>query len=336
MLLDFLGSFECCSNRYSARTLSNSNSIDSDQLSPEGFRRVLLVDDNPTNLQVLYHALEAEGYELLIAMNGVDALATAKKARPALILLDINMPGWDGYETCRRLKEDPDTRQSVIVFLSAQRGLKDKLEGFDSGAVDYIEKPFQFEEVVARVRSHLAIYHRERELEAAAENAARVSFQEYCGESLETAMRAGEGDQIEFKSTLRTNLHTGKADKRMENACLKTIAAYLNSEGGLLLVGVDDEGVALGLEPDNFRNQDKTLLHLTGLIRNHLGGELAPYLRCTIEAVGGNDIIVIETLASPQPVYFRRDQEEIFYIRSGPSTIKLSPSEVVAYVSQRS
>ena len=85
-----------------------------------GIDRLLLVDDNPTNLQVLFQALEDEGYELLVAQSGEEAIATAKEAQPQLILLDINMPGIDGYETCRRLKDDLATRDAVIIFLSAR------------------------------------------------------------------------------------------------------------------------------------------------------------------------------------------------------------------------
>lgn len=297
---------------------------------------VLLVDDNLDNLHVLFQALEEEGYELLVAQSGKDALETAKAARPALILLDINMPGWDGYETCRQLKADPDTRRSIVVFLSARGALNDKLEGFDCGAVDFIEKPFQFEEVVARVRTHLVAYHRERELEKAARvTGGKPAFRNFSPETLESILAAGESDLVEFKSTLRCNLHTGKADKRMENASLKTIAAFLNSEGGLLLIGASDEGTPLGLKPDNFPNHDKLLLHLTSLIRNHLGGEFAPFIRSAVYSLHDKDLLAVECLPSPQPVYFRRDQDEIFFVRAGPATQQLSPSQVVAYVSNR-
>lgn len=298
--------------------------------------RVLLVDDNLDNLQVLFQALEEEGYELLAAQNGEEALAIAREAKPAVILLDINMPGWDGYETCRRLKQDPLTRQAVVVFLSARGALDDKLEGFDCGAVDYIEKPFLFEEVVARVRNHLATYLRERELEkAAGENLSGPEFRDFSREELLDVLTEGESDRVEFKSTLRCNLHTGKADKRMENACLKTLAAYMNSDGGLLLVGTNDDGEVIGLEADKFPNHDKMLLHLMSLIRNHLGGEFAPFIRSSVHSLEARDLLVVECLPAPQPVYFRRDQDETFFVRSGPSTQQLSPSEVVAYVSHR-
>ena len=120
-------------------------------------QRILLVDDNPTNLQVLFQTLEGRGYKLLIAKSGEDALKIARKAQPHLVLLDIMMPGIDGYETCRKLKEDPETRESAVIFLSALDDTTDKVRGLEQGAVDFITKPFQGEEVLARVDTHLTI-----------------------------------------------------------------------------------------------------------------------------------------------------------------------------------
>ena len=128
--------------------------------------QVLLVDDNPTNLQVLYQALEEEGHELLIALNGREALEIAATAKPTLILLDINMPEMDGFETCRRLKDNPETEEIVVIFLSARDSVEDKVQGLRLGAVDYVSKPFQFEEVVARVNTQLALKRAQEQLRA--------------------------------------------------------------------------------------------------------------------------------------------------------------------------
>ena len=121
----------------------------------------------------------------------------------------------------------------------------------------------------------------------------------------------------------------------MENACLKTMAGFLNSAGGLLLVGLADDGEQLGLEADDFRNEDKMLLHLTALIRNHLGGENAQFVKATVVSQGEKQVLAVECLRSPQPVYFRRDSDEQFFVRAGPSSQALSPSEVLAYLAQR-
>ena len=124
------------------------------QLLPE---QILLVDDNVTNLQVLHQTLDGRGYKLLVAKNGASALAIAEKARPSLILLDIMMPEMDGYEVCRRLKENPTLSDIPVIYLSAMADTEDKVKGLELGAVDYITKPFQPEEVIARVNTHLTI-----------------------------------------------------------------------------------------------------------------------------------------------------------------------------------
>ncbi|MBW1897282.1 MAG: response regulator, partial [Deltaproteobacteria bacterium] len=127
--------------------------------------KILLVDDNPTNLQVLFQTLEGRGYSLLVAKNGETALSIARKALPELILLDIMMPGIDGYEVCRRLKQDPSTSEIAVIFLSALTDTQDKVRGLDLGAVDYVTKPFQPDEVIARVNTHLTIQRLQREVQ---------------------------------------------------------------------------------------------------------------------------------------------------------------------------
>jgi len=119
--------------------------------------QILLVDDNVTNLQVLHQTLDGRGFKLLIAKNGPNALAIARKTKPSLVLLDIMMPEMDGYEVCRRLQADPETRGIPVIFLSAMTHTADKVKGLRLGAVDYVTKPFQPEEIIARVNTHLTI-----------------------------------------------------------------------------------------------------------------------------------------------------------------------------------
>ena len=127
---------------------------------------ILLVDDNPTNLQVLFQTLEGVGCKLLIAKNGEMALSIAGKALPDLILLDIMMPDIDGYEVCRQLKNNPATSSIPVIFLSALGDTEDKVKGLQLGAVDYVTKPFQPDEVIARVNTHLTIHRLKREVES--------------------------------------------------------------------------------------------------------------------------------------------------------------------------
>lgn len=115
---------------------------------------ILLVDDNPINLQILYKTLQDSGYRLLIAKNGQSALEIARRAKPLLILLDVMMPDMDGFEVCTQLKADPETAYISVIFLSALGDSQAKVRGFAIGGVDYIAKPFQSDEVAARVRLH--------------------------------------------------------------------------------------------------------------------------------------------------------------------------------------
>ena len=117
--------------------------------------RVLLVDDNTTNLQVLFQALSPEGYELLIAQSGEQALESAREGSPQLILLDVKMPGIDGFETLRRLRADEETEGIPVVFLSAHANVESIEEGKALGAQGYFTKPFQFDEILAKVKEIL-------------------------------------------------------------------------------------------------------------------------------------------------------------------------------------
>jgi len=129
--------------------------------------KILVVDDVSANVNVLYEALTPEGYEILAAPSGEVALKIASRAKPDLILLDIMMPGIDGFETCRRLKADESTADITIIFVTARGETESIVEGFQIGGVDYIVKPFQHEEVCARVRTHLTIKRLQDELREA-------------------------------------------------------------------------------------------------------------------------------------------------------------------------
>ncbi len=119
--------------------------------------QILLVDDNTNNLNVLRETLELRDYEVMIAKNGETALRIATTMTPDLILLDVMMPGISGFETCRRLKEDDATQKIPVIFLTAKTEPEDIVEGFKSGGVDYISKPFQIDEVLAKSETHIQL-----------------------------------------------------------------------------------------------------------------------------------------------------------------------------------
>src|SRR5262249_35517633 len=125
---------------------------------------ILIVDDTPTNLSVLVRILEGSGYRILAARSGTSALEIARRTHPDLIMLDVAMPGMNGFEVCRMLKQDENTKDAIVIFLSALSQVDDKVSGLELGASDYITKPFQSEEVLARVRGQLLRKQLEREL----------------------------------------------------------------------------------------------------------------------------------------------------------------------------
>jgi len=136
--------------------------MNTNQNPPE---KILLVDDVPANLSVLTAALEPAGYEILAASDGATALKVAAKAQPGLILLDVMMPEMGGLDVCRRLKQNEATRDIPVIFISARDETKNLVAGFQAGGVDYVIKPFQAEEVVSRVATHLKISRLARELQ---------------------------------------------------------------------------------------------------------------------------------------------------------------------------
>src|SRR5882724_6859611 len=125
--------------------------------APDDPVSILVVDDTLTNIKLLLDVLGREGYRVLVARNGESGLEQARYARPTVILLDVMMPGMDGLETCRRLKADATLKDIPIVFMTALGDLEDKVKGFSAGGADYIVKPFQNEEVLARVRTHVQL-----------------------------------------------------------------------------------------------------------------------------------------------------------------------------------
>jgi sigma-B regulation protein RsbU (phosphoserine phosphatase) len=128
---------------------------------------ILLVDDNPANLRLLSEILGSRGYRVRAVTSGERALASIAISLPDIMLLDIRMPGMDGYEVCAQIKADARTSDIPIIFISALDEIQDKMKAFSVGGVDYVSKPFQMEEVMARVETHLALRRLHRELQEA-------------------------------------------------------------------------------------------------------------------------------------------------------------------------
>ncbi len=159
---------------------------------------ILVVDDIPENLQVLTNVLSKQGYNVRPVLSGKLALKGALAIIPDLILLDIHMPEMDGYEVCRLLKAKKSTQKVPIIFISALNETFDKVKAFETGGVDYITKPFQIEEVLARINTHLTISRLNRKLEQANHDLEkRVKKETHLNEKLQIAL-----DEIKVLSGL--------------------------------------------------------------------------------------------------------------------------------------
>ena len=152
---------------------------------------------------------------------------------------------------------------------------------------------------------------------------------------LQEIIARGESETVEFKSTLRTNLRTGNTDKKIENAVLKTIAGFLNTGGGTLLIGITDDGSSIGIKSDSFSSEDKMNLHLVNLVKNRIVAHAMTKIHINFEDYHGNRIMKVECDPSRTPVYVKEGNEERFYVRMGASTDHLPPSQIPDYIKTR-
>ncbi|MDR5837572.1 DUF262 domain-containing protein [Caballeronia sp. LZ034LL] len=172
----------------------------------------------------------------------------------------------------------------------------------------------------------------------------REAWQLLCGDtksevapppSVAELVAGGETGAVEFKSTLRTNLHTGQPDDKMQVAVLKTIAGFLNANGGTLLIGVADNGEVLGIASDSFPNEDKMGLHLVNLIKDRIGDIFLPYVHPHFEQQDGESVLSIRCERGPKPAFVKDGNQVRFFVRGGNSTAELMGNSITDYVAQR-
>ena len=163
-------------------------------------------------------------------------------------------------------------------------------------------------------------------------NDARQFFTEA---SLQAIVEKGENETVEFKSTLRFNFHTNNFDKKIGAAVIKTIAGFLNTEGGKLLIGIADDGSCIGIKPDNFKSEDKMNLHLVNLVKSKIIPPSMTKIHIDFEDYLDHRIMIVECDSSNEPVYVKEGKEERFYVRMGASTDQLSPSQIPVYTEGR-
>lgn len=208
-------------------------------MPPSPQATILVVDDTPANIGVLLEALENADYEVLVAESGQSALAQLEHISPDLILLDVMMPGMDGFETCDRLKANAQWKQIPVMFMTALDEPEQKVRAFDSGAVDYIVKPFFEQEVLARVKTHIELRRLSINLED--ELALRIDAENQLAKSLDRAVLiTDQKGEIIFTTRLAESLlHRHCPDYQVAGQ----LPASLNDPGsGLIIRRFDETG----------------------------------------------------------------------------------------------
>lgn len=183
---------------------------------------VLIVDDKVENTTILLEFLSSQGYQTLVAEEGQTALLLAEKEKPQLILLDIMMPGMDGFETCQYLRENPVTQHIPVVFMTALTDTQNKIRGFKHGGIDYITKPFQQEEVLARIHTHLTISKLQKELHTQKTALTEANY------ALSQLSSTDELTQVANRSRLEEHLNLEWPRAVREQTCLSIILCEID------------------------------------------------------------------------------------------------------------
>jgi DNA-binding response OmpR family regulator len=299
---------------------------------------LLVVDDNEMNRDMLSRRLSRRGHTVETATDGQQALDMISKQSFDVILLDIMMPGISGIEVLKVIRQSYSAAELPVIMVTAKGDSDDVVTALKLGANDYVIKPLDFPVIIARVQTqletcylHKTLKDRTKELEAQNVD----SFEQIDAKQLRSLIEAGESNRFELKSTLRWNLKSNKSDKEIENMWLKTIIAFLNTDGGIILVGVEDDGNVLGLEPDKFPNPDRYLLHVNNLIRERIGMEMAQFIKFGLKQLEGKEILCIQCVPAPEAAFLKNNKEEDFYIRVGPGSRKLTSRETWLYINNR-
>jgi DNA-binding response OmpR family regulator len=284
--------------------------------------RILWIDDQEDVARTIAGAPLLHPFEFSFSRSAEEGLQAIRDGAYDLVLADLSMPPgrWGGIWLLEQLKAGAVSHPPVIV-VSGEGGQLETIKALRLGASDYVIKEHAAEELVSRIQNSLA--------------AASGSHGQ--GEELLRLIDSGESGRLEFKSTLRFNLKANKIDPVIELQVIKSIAAFLNSDGGVLLVGVGDDGSILGLDADRFQDLDALQLHFWNRIRSAIGAEFVEFIHATARECRQRSVLQVDCSRSPRPVFVSWKEsanskaEEHFYVRAGPQTEELSPSQIVAY-----
>ncbi|MBN5312814.1 putative DNA binding domain-containing protein [Serratia marcescens] len=249
--------------------------------------------------------------------NGIDALAKIKEKQYDIILIDLAMPPnrWGGLWLLEELKKIG--RLHGVIVVSGEGAQAETIKALRLGATDYITKEELVYELNDRIQN--AIDDKKRRTH---ETSSMIS--------------SGESEIVEFKSTLRKNLSANRNDSEIELAVFKTICGFMNKNGGNLFIGVADDGSILGLENDDFKNDDKFQLHFWNIFKNSIGIEFVKLISAGILTLENKSIFHIKCSKSEKPIFLKWKKEnknsEAFFVRVGPQTEQLGTRQAIEYI----
>jgi DNA-binding response OmpR family regulator len=301
--------------------------------------KILVTDDVPANLDVLFQALDGEGYNVHVASDGATALEVAAHSGPDLILLDVMMPGMDGYETCRRLKADRELKAIPVIFLTARDDLEGTVEGFGAGGEDYVTKPFKKEEVLARIRTHLERTLYARQLHELNEHLEQKVDERTRDLQLKVAELEGKDRIAQHLLTVHTLEETlGLVLQVLSDVLLvERAVVYLDTDGVLQAVadiGFDAVGAGQAVETDiaerirktmapvRITDPESAMIPITG--QGELLGIVQVFPRSTGQPLSDEDLHTLSSFSLQAAVAIRDSQ-----MRQDPDTWKDQLAEVL-------
>lgn len=280
--------------------------------------KVLWADDQLDVAKTLANCLQPLNCDIDFVASGDEALIKLKNNDYQIVLTDLAMPPnqWGGLWLIEEIKKL--TSHPKIIVVSGEGSQAETIKALRLGANDYVTKENITDELPKQILSIL-------------ENSEKK-------QDIKSIILSGETAKVEFKSTLRYNINAKKNDPNIELASFKTIAGFLNSDGGTLFIGVDDSSQILGLDLDNFPNTDKFQLHFWNIFRQALGAETSDLVKAEIVAIEEKTIFQVTCKASNHPIFLKwkmsgeSNHQEIFYVRAGPQTELLNTKQVIVYI----
>lgn len=283
--------------------------------------KILWVDDQVDVAKAFARNSADPAAQFEFAPDGEAGLEMLKGGNFDLVLVDLAMPPgrWGGLWLLERLPLLSVAPPAIVI--SGEGSQLETIQAIRLGAIDYVMKERVVEELGPQI-------------EAAKKS---VGLQEV--NELRGIIKSGESRLVEFKSTLRINLHTKKPDAAMELAVVKTIAAFLNSDGGTLLIGVSDRGDTIGISADRFSSTDKFQLHFWNTIRDSVGVEFCEFIVSRCVELDSHTVFLVSCKPSTRPVFARwkspgeSQHQDLFFVRTGPQTEQLGTKQAIAYIS---